>query len=274
MTETATGQTPAVEAASRLRRAYSEGIACAPVRDLIGNDDIQAAYAVQQLLTAERVAGGARVVGRKIGLTSEAVRAQMGVDQPDLGVLFDDMEYLGGQEIPGDLLIQPRAEGEIAFVLGADLVEGDLDAAQVRDSVTYAVAALEICDSRICDWDISFGDTVADNASAGVYVLGPARQTLRDFDPRAATMTMHVDGVLRSTGTGEACLGDPLIAVSWLARQARDLGDPLRAGQVVLSGALGPMVAVGPNQSVTANITGLGAVTTRFGNATTTRSQA
>ncbi|MFF6793676.1 2-keto-4-pentenoate hydratase [Streptomyces filamentosus] len=251
-------------AADRLHRAAVTGTPAAPVRDLIGRDDVTAAYAVQQRLTAERIRAGARVVGRKIGLTSEAVQRQLGVDRPDFGVLFDDMAYADGSTLPPDAVLQPRVEAEIAFVLGADLAEGPLDDAQVRAAVDHAVAAIEICGSRVADWDISFGDTVADNASAGAYVLGTRRVPLAGFDPAAAEMTMTVDGETVSTGTGAACLGDPVNAVVWLARQARDLGEPLRAGQVVLSGALGPMRPVTPGATVHATVTGLGPVSVAF----------
>lgn len=252
------------QAAARLQRASRTGIPCEPVRDLIGRDDLQSAYAVQERLTAARLAAGASVTGRKIGLTSEAVQAQLGVDQPDFGVLFDDMAFAADATIPIERFLQPRVEAEVAFVLGADLAEGPLDADRVRDAVDHAVAALEICDSRVADWDISFGDTVADNASAGAYVLSSERRALADFEPVDAAMTMSADGVEVSTGSGAACLGDPLNALAWLAGQARDLGAPLRAGDVVLSGALGPMHVVGSGAVVRATITGLGSVTARF----------
>jgi 2-oxo-3-hexenedioate decarboxylase/2-keto-4-pentenoate hydratase len=251
-------------AAARLREAADTGTPAAPVRDLIGRDDVEAAYAVQQRLTAERIEAGATVVGRKIGLTSAAVQQQLGVDQPDFGVLFDDMEYDDGSAVPADAVLQARVEAEIAFVLGADLAEGPLDDAQVRKAIDHAVAAIEICGSRVADWDISFGDTVADNASAGGYVLGTHRVPLTDFDPVAAQMTMRIDGETVSTGSGAACLGDPVNAVVWLARQARELGAPLRAGQVILSGALGPMRAVVPGAVVHATVTGLGTVSVTF----------
>ncbi|WP_370416596.1 2-keto-4-pentenoate hydratase [Streptomyces fradiae] len=251
-------------AAARLRAAAATGTPAAPVRDLIGRDDVRAAYAVQRLLTAERIASGATVTGRKIGLTSAAVQQQLGVDQPDFGFLFDDMAHADGSVVPSDAVLQPRVEAEIAFVLGADLAEGPLDAAQVRAAVDHAVAAIEICGSRVADWDISFGDTVADNASAGAYVLGTRRVPLTAFDPVAAEMTLTIDGETVSTGNGAACLGDPVDAVVWLARQARDLGEPLRAGQVVLSGALGPMRPVTPGAAVRATVTGLGTVSVTF----------
>ncbi|MER6980888.1 2-keto-4-pentenoate hydratase [Streptomyces carpinensis] len=251
-------------AAARLRQAAATGTPAAPVRDLIGRDDVRAAYAVQLQLTTERIEAGATVVGRKIGLTSAAVQEQLGVDQPDFGILFDDMEYPDGSVVPAGAVLQPRVEAEIAFVLRADLAEGPLDDAQVREAIDYAVAAVEICGSRVADWDISFGDTVADNASAGGYVLGTRRVPLAEFDPVAAEMTMTIDGETVSTGTGAACLGDPVTAVVWLARQARELGAPLRAGQVILSGALGPMRPVTPGAAVHATVTGLGAVSVTF----------
>lgn len=258
-------------AAERLLAATATGQPCEPVRDLIGSEDVSAAYAVQELLTMERLATGATVTGRKIGLTSEAVQQQLGVDQPDFGFLFSDMAYVGGDVVPHDAVLQPRAEAEIAFVLAADLVDGPLDDRQVRAAIDYAVPALEICGSRIAGWDISFADTVADNASAGAYVLGPRRRGLAEFDPRTVAMTMTIDGVEVSSGSGEACLGDPINAVVWLAQKARDLGEPLRAGQVVLSGALGPMRPVLPGQSVRSEISGLGSVT--FTLAATTESE-
>lgn len=256
-----------LEAAARLRAATSNGTPAAPVRDLIGRDDVEAAYAVQRLNVEARLEGGAQVVGRKIGLTSLAVQEQLGVDQPDFGVLFDDMAFAGGDTIPAGLVLQPRAEAEIAFVLSDDLADGELDLAQVRDAIGYAVAAIEVCGSRVADWDISFGDTVADNASAGAYVLGPQRLSLTEFEPAAAAMTMHINGAQVSVGNGVACLGDPLNAVAWLARTARDFGEPLLSGQVVLSGALGPMRPVSPGDVVKATISGLGSVTFTMGEA-------
>ncbi|NHC23353.1 2-keto-4-pentenoate hydratase [Nocardioides sp. IC4_145] len=252
------------EAADRLVAASRDVRPCAPVRDLIGSNDLAAAYAVQSHLVAARRAAGATVVGRKIGATSLAVQQQLGVDQPDFGWLFDDMDLSGADEVPMSGLLQPKAEAEVAFVLGADLDEGPLDAAQVRGAVDHAVAALEIVDSRIAGWDISFGDTVADNASSGLYVLGTERRTLDEVEPVDVTMRMTIDGEEVSTGTGAACLGDPLNALAWLARAARAYGEPLRAGQVVLSGALGPMRDVHPGATVVAEISGLGSVTARF----------
>ena len=252
------------QAATRLREASETGTPVAPVRDLIGRDDEDAAYAVQRVNLEARLSSGARVVGRKIGLTSPAVQDQLGVDQPDFGVLLDDMAFEDGATIPFGSVLQPRAEAEVAFVLGEDLAEGDLNLEQVRGAIDYAVAAIEVCGSRVAGWDISFGDTVADNASAGAYVLGEERKTLDQVTPADVTMSMAIDGQEVSSGNGAACLGDPLNAVVWLAKKARELGDPLRAGQVILSGALGPMRPVTPGAEVTATITGLGSVSAAF----------
>ncbi|GAA4679642.1 2-keto-4-pentenoate hydratase [Gordonia humi] len=264
MTTTTDSTAAEAQAADRLLQALQTRTACTPVRDLIGPVDLAAAYRVQERLTAGRLADGRTVVGRKIGLTSQAVQDQMGVDQPDFGVLFDDMDYTDGDEVPMDRLLQPKAEAEVAFVLKKDLADGPLDIAQIRDAVDYAVAAIEICDSRIDNWDIAFADTVADNASSGVYVLGTDRKTLDEFAPVEVGMRMLINGDEVSTGDGAACLGDPLNAVAWLATSARDFGEPLRAGQVILSGALGPMRPLQSGDEVTVEITGLGTVTAKF----------
>jgi 2-keto-4-pentenoate hydratase len=149
---------------------------------------------VQARLIADRINSGARIVGRKIGLTSEAVQRQLGVDRPDFGYLLDDMDLTGEPSIPMDRLIQPKVEAEIAFILGQDLTASDLDAVSVRAAVDHMRPALEIVDSRIQAWDITFGDTVADNASSGLFVLGDAKVALERSQPSATEMTMTLDG--------------------------------------------------------------------------------
>jgi 2-keto-4-pentenoate hydratase len=211
-----------------------------------------------------RVAAGASVVGRKIGLTASAVQQQLGVDTPDFGVLFDDMLVGDGATAPMERLLQPKVEAEVAFVLADDIDDAEASVQSVRDAVAYAVAALEIVDSRIADWDISYADTVADNASSGLYVLGSTRRTLAMLEPRSVEMTLLLNGSKASNGTGRDCLGDPLAALAWLARTAAEFGSPLRAGQVVLSGALGRMVDVYPGDMVNADISGLGTVSVEF----------
>ncbi|MGW1617670.1 2-keto-4-pentenoate hydratase [Streptomyces sp. NPDC002172] len=263
-TAVADRETAVAEAAARLARAASDHRPCAPVRDLLGPDDIGLAYAVQRRVVGDRIAAGARVVGRKIGLTSPSVQRQVGVDRPDFGVLLDDMDVTALPAVPSGRLLQPRAEAEIAFVLAADLDTDDLDLARVRSAVGYAVAALEVVDSRVAGWDITITDTVADNASSGLFVLGQQAVRLDEFEPRDVTMRLYADGKPASAGDGTACLGDPLAALLWLARTAREFGDPLRAGQVVLSGALGPLVPTPPGTTVRAEMSGLGSVTAAF----------
>ncbi len=250
-------------ATDRLANAALTKIACAPIADLLGSTDIDAAYRVQARLTDQRLATGARIIGRKIGLTSPAVQKQIGVDRPDFGVLFDDMRYEHDAEIPISRLLQPKAEAEVAFLLAHDIKDAD-DPAAIRDAVALAFPALEIVDSRIADWHIGITDTVADNASSGVFVIGATGTPLEAFEPIDVTMTMRRRDDIVSQGTGHDCLGDPLNALAWLAATAIDLGTPLRAGDLVLSGALGPMVAVAPGDVFEAVIEPLGTVTARF----------
>jgi 2-keto-4-pentenoate hydratase len=265
-------QTTVELAAARLADATTTMTPCSPVRELIDRADIPAAYAVQEIGIAKRVAGGARRVGRKIGLTSVAVQAQLGVDSPDFGTLLDDMLVEQDQPIGADRLLQPRIEAEVAFVLGTDITAADPTPADVAAAVATAHPALEIVDSRIAGWDISLADTVADNASSGLFVLGQGRR-LTGLDTVGVQMEMERDGEIVSTGSGAACLGDPLLALQWLARTATAFGRPLRAGEIVLSGALGPMVAVTPGDSYFARITGLGTVRVVFAAAHTTGGQ-
>ena len=256
-------------AVERLARAQETRVPCAPVRDLIGTDDLDAAYAVQQGLVRGRLAAGARVVGRKIGATSEAVQSQLGVDQPDFGYLLDDMDVSagatpGGGPISMRTLLQPRVEGEVAFRLGRDIDDAEITTAVVRDAVEVALPALEIVDSRIADWAIGFTDTVADNASSGLFVVGTDGRTLDELEPREVAMSLTVNGEERSAGTGAACLGDPLEALRWLAVQAQRYGQPLRAGQLILSGALGPFVPFAPGDRVVATISGFAPLSVTF----------
>jgi 2-keto-4-pentenoate hydratase len=263
------------QAAERLTLAARTGVPTAPVRDVLGSTDVALAYRVQNALTAARKAAGARVVGRKVGLTSPAVQRQLGVDQPDFGVLFDDMLVPSGAEVNSGRLIAPKAEAEIAFVLSADMdgfaaglsPDAPISAADrsaAAAAVDYAVAALEIVDSRVADWDITITDTVADNASSALYVLGDKRIPLGEFAPAEVIMNLEKNGAPASSGNGAACLGDPIHALIWLARTAASLGAPLRAGDVVLSGALGAMVTAEPGTEITAELSTLGRVSVTF----------
>ncbi len=263
-----TSQDSISAAVRRLSEAQATRMPCAPVRDLIGTDDLDAAYAVQQGLVQARIAGGARVVGRKIGATSEAVQTQLGVDQPDFGYLLDDMDVSPRDGRSGPIsmrtLLQPRVEAEVAFVLARDIDDEDITLDVVRDAVDVALPALEIVDSRIADWRIGFTDTVADNASSGLFVVGADGQKLDDLEPRDVTMSLTINGEERSAGTGAACLGDPLEALRWLAVQAQRFGDPLRAGHLILSGALGPFVPFAPGDRVEATISGFAPLRVTF----------
>lgn len=257
---------PVREAARLLGEAAAAVAPCDPVRPLIESAGIDAAYAVQHLLAEEAIRSGRRVVGRKIGLTSTAVQAQLGVDQPDFGVLFDDMEYGSGEEVPLARLIQPRVEAEIVFVMERDLDAERPALGDVLNAIGYALPAIEIVDSRVRDWKISIFDTIADNASSGLYVLGGSPKKIDAFDLALCGMSLERGGEPVSVGCGAACLGNPLNAVVWLARTVARLGRPLRAGDVVLSGALGPMVTVGPGDVFEARISGLGSVSAVFSN--------
>ncbi len=251
-------------AARRLREAHDSRRPCAPVRELIGTLRAADAYAVQELNTAHWLEAGRRLVGRKIGLTARSVQRQLGVAEPDYGMLFADMAYAECDEIAADTLMQPRVEGEVAFCLGRDLRSTQLTMADVIGAVEYAVAAVEIVDSRIAGWDIKFTDTVADNASSGLFVLGTQPRRLADFDPRLCGMVLERNGDGVSFGAGAACLGHPLNAALWLARTMARVGRPLTAGDIVLSGALGPMMPARPGDVFDLRISGLGAVRVVF----------
>ncbi len=246
-----------IQLAARLRSAYSSG-AVPPLRDGLEPTDAVGAYAVQAANTAFWLGEGRRIVGRKVGLTAKAVQAQLGVDQPDFGVLFDDMEIADGGELLASKSLQPKAEAEVAIILNADLPDVDTSPEQVAAAVGEVVAAIEIVDSRIADWKITFADTVADNGSSAFYVLGNDRKQLGGLDLWTCGMALEVNGEVVSLGAGAACMGHPLNAAAWLARTLAARGEPLRAGDVVLTGALGPMVAIHPGDHVKASIGGLG----------------
>ncbi|MFF0508757.1 2-keto-4-pentenoate hydratase [Streptomyces griseus] len=257
-----------VAAADALAEAAARATACPPVRTLLPPDDLPTAYAVQQLGVRRALARGRRLTGRKIGLTSSAVQHQLGVDQPDFGALFADMAVPEGAPVPAGLLLQPKVEAEVALVLDRDLPHPDSTVADVMAATGFCLAALEIVDSRISEWDISIVDTVADNASSGLYVLGSRPVPLNGLDLRAVTMALTRNGKPASAGTGADCLGSPLNAAAWLASTLAAAGDPLRAGDVVLTGALGPMLPAAPGDVFEAQISVLGSVRAEFAMAT------
>ncbi|MGI9824203.1 2-keto-4-pentenoate hydratase [Agromyces sp. Marseille-Q5079] len=256
--------TAALAADERLRIAARSRTACAPVRDLIGDLDQDEAYAVQTLGIDRRLAEGRRVIGRKIGLTSPAVQSQFGVFTPDYGVLLDDMMAADREPIELARFLQPRVEAEVAFVLGRDLESPTTHVADVLRATEFVLPAIEIVDSRIAGWDIRIADTIADNASSGAVVLGTTPRSLDGLDLAAVGMSLdHADEIV-SSGSGAACLGSPVIAVAWLARAVARHGRPLRAGEVILSGALGPMVDVTGPGVYRARLDGLGEVRADF----------
>ncbi|MFE9925367.1 2-keto-4-pentenoate hydratase [Streptomyces sp. NPDC005774] len=260
---------PILKAADILKQAARTGVTCPPVRTLLDADDIDTAYEVQRLNVRRSLTDGRRIVGRKIGLTSPAVQKQLGVDQPDFGALLSDMAVPDGGTVPARRLLQPKVEAEVALVLGADLPFVGPTVADVLRAVDFALPALEIVDSRISGWDISIVDTVCDNASSGLFVLGGTPVPLTAVNLRDVRMTLLRNEEEVSSGSGRDCLGGPLNAAVWLADVLAAAGDPLRAGDIVLTGALGPMAVAAPGDHFDADISGLGSVQVSFAPDTT-----
>jgi 2-keto-4-pentenoate hydratase len=255
--------------ADRLLAAY-DGPPIAPVRTALADGDVAAAYAVQMVQVRRWLEGGRRLAGRKIGLTAKAVQKQLGVDEPDFGHLFADMIYGDGEEAPSTRLQQPRIEAEVAVRLGRDLDMDQITISDVIGAVDYVAPALEVVGSRIKGWDINILDTVADNASSSLLAIGGPVRRLDGLDLVDCAMGMRINGQAVSTGKGSACLGSPLNALVWLARRARSLGSPLRAGELIMTGALGPMAPIAPGDWVEASIEGLGSVRLAIGAETST----
>lgn len=253
------------EVARILSDAASSSKACGPIRDLLGAQNLEAAYKVQQHNINERIKKeNTKIVGRKIGLTAKSVQAQLGVDQPDFGTLLQSMQVGNAGTIPKEELMQAKAEAEIAFVLKEDLTESNLSHVDLIHKVDYAVAALEIVGSRIENWNIGITDTIADNASASHFVLGDVRKKLSEIDLISCKMNLYKNGEKLSEGVGAACLGSPLNAFQWLADKMIEMGSPLKKGDIVLTGALGPMLAGGQGDHFKAEIEGLGEVEVSF----------
>jgi len=250
--------------AERLRQASETKTAIPPLRDEIGLENISMAYEIQKINTDLRLASGARITGKKVGLTSFSVQKQLGIDQPDFGILFHDTEILNGQGISISELMQPKVEAEIAFVLKHDLNGKNLGSVDIINAIDYALPAIEIVGSRIENWNIRITDTVADNASASHYVLGHSPTRLIEFDVVGCEMEMFKNNIAASSGSGAACLGSPINATVWLANKMVEMGNPLKAGEIILSGALGPMVTVEAGDLITAYFEGLGSVSVNF----------
>lgn len=245
------------EAAKRLRDAYA-GEPVAPLRDMLDPLDAHGAYRIQEINTAFWQDQGRRVVGWKAGLTAKTVQQQLGVDQPDFGALFEDMHIADGGVLDPARVLQPKAEAEIAFVLGGDLLDTEITAASMASAIAHVHAAIEIVDSRIADWRITFADTVADNGSSAFFVLADEGKSLSGLDIYTAGMVLELNGGIASTGVGAAALGNPLNSAAWLARTLAARGVSLKAGDILLAGALGPMVTLTPGDHVRAIVGGIG----------------
>jgi len=225
---------------------------------------VEHAYRIQQRMIERRVEAGERIIGKKIGVTSRAVMNMLGVYQPDFGYMLDGMIYNEGASVPIDTLIQPKAEGEIAFILKKDLMGPGVTNAEVLAATECVMPCFEIVDSRIRDWKIKIGDTVADNASCGVFVLGDQAVDPRKIDLSLCGMVLERNGDIIATGAGAAALGSPVNAVAWLANTMGALGIPLKAGEVILSGALAAMFPAQAGDSFRVSIGGLGGCSVRF----------
>ncbi|CAM4231037.1 2-oxopent-4-enoate hydratase [Kerstersia similis] len=249
---------------AELYQALRQRQVIAPLTERHPDMSIEDAYAVQQAMQQLRLADGERVVGKKIGVTSQAVMNMLGVYQPDFGWLTDGMVYNEGEPIAADSLIQPKAEGEIAFVLKKTLKGPGVTAADVMAATEGVMACFEIVDSRIRDWKIKIQDTVADNASCGVFVLGDRLVDVRDVDLYTCGMVLEKNGEVVATGAGAAALGHPANAVAWLANTLGRLGIALEAGEVILSGSLAAMVPVKAGDNLRVTIGGIGGCSVRF----------
>ena len=246
---------------------YEAWLACCPVRPLLEREPditIEDAYQIQERFVARRVQAGERIIGKKIGATSKPVQDFLGVYQPDFGMLLSGMVYQEGDTIDLVTLIQPKAEAELAFVLRADLKGPGITAMDVIRATDYVLPCFEIVDSRITDWKIKIQDTVADNASCGVYVLGKTKGDPRKLDITLAGMVLEKNGELFSTGVGAAVQGSPANAVAWLANTLGELGIPFKAGEIILSGSQSALVPVVDGDELVCTVGGLGTCSVKF----------
>ncbi|MGE0615594.1 MAG: 2-keto-4-pentenoate hydratase [Bacteriovoracia bacterium] len=251
--------------AAALYRARRERKPCPPLTQTAPGLTLADAYRISEINHFERLKEpGVKPVGKKIGLTSKAVQKQLSVYEPDYGYLTSDMLVMDGATAPIGELIQPRAEGEVAFVLKTDLIGPGITSQQVAAAIDHAVVCIEIIDSRVADWKIKIQDTIADNASSAMFVLGARKIPVKDIDLRLAGMTLWKNGEVESSGCGAACLNHPFNAVAWLANAMAKHAVPLRAGDILLSGAYGPVVPVKAGDQVEVEIKGLGRVSCRF----------
>jgi 2-keto-4-pentenoate hydratase len=247
-----------------LIRAHRDRLPVAPLTDLYPDLTVADAYRVQQAVVQNRLSAGHTVVGWKVGLTSKAMQTMLGVDEPDYGAITSDMLRSDGAQLSRSELIAPRVEAEIAFVLTEPLKGPGVTALDVRRATLGVAAAIEIIDSRVVDWRIRLADTIADLASSAHVVVSPHVVPLADFDLRVLGVSVYRNGVVQETGAGAAVLGDPLEAVAWAANKLGNLGITLKAGAVIMPGALHRAVDVGAGDKFEARFDRLGAVSVQF----------
>lgn len=252
------------DAYRHLLQAEVEKKSVLPLMDLYPEMTVDEAYQVQMSAIEQKVRDGQQIVGKKIGLTSIAMQNLLGVDQPDYGHLLDSMEVSNKGIILMERLFQPKVEAEIAFVLRKDLKGPSVTVEDVLDATEYIVPALEIVDSRITDWRIKLQDTIADNASSGLFVLGDERFSINEMDLTKIEMNLFRNGELMNTGYGSDVLGDPALCVAWLANKLSEYNVILKAGEVILSGALSAAVEAQKGDRFTAGFTHLGKVEVSF----------
>ncbi len=248
----------------RLYEAFVSQTTLAPFTEEYPDIQIEDAYRIQERFIQRRLEAGERIVGKKIGVTSKPVQDFLGVFQPDFGQLTSHMIYAEGDEIDLSELIQPKAEAEVAFILKEDLIGPGITAMDVIRATDYVVPCFEIVDSRIDDWKIKIQDTIADNASCGVYVLGEAHGDPKKIDLTLAGMVLEKNGELLSTSTGAAVQGSPANAVAWLANTLGELGIPFRAGEVILSGSQSQLVPITGGDTLTCTVGDLGVCSVSF----------
>ncbi|MCM3592531.1 fumarylacetoacetate hydrolase family protein [Brevibacillus borstelensis] len=250
--------------ADHLAEAERSGLAVEPITKIEPEISVEDAYRVQLLTVGRKVNADDVITGKKIGLTSLAMQTLLGVDQPDYGHLLDSMAVENHGHISCKKVLQPKVEAEIAFFLKRDLKGPRVTALDVMLATEYVVPALEVVDSRIADWKIKLEDTVADNASSGFYVLGGRPGKPDQIDLVMAGMVLYKNGEVMNTGVGAAALGNPAVCVAWLANKLAEFDIPLKAGEVILSGALSAAIAAEPGDSFRARIAHLGEVGIRF----------
>ena len=253
-----------LEAADALAVAELECSPIPPLRQTWPDLDVVDAYEIQLLNIRRRLDAGATVNGHKVGLSSRAMQEMMGVDEPDYGHLLSDMEVHEDRPVRSGRYCYPRVEVEVGFVLGEDLPGEGCTEQDVLDATEAVAPAIELIDSRIADWDIRIGDTIADNASSAGYVLGRDRVKPTDIDLKAIDARLLRNGELVGEGRSDAVLGDPVVAVAWLARKVASFGVTLRAGNVILPGSVHRAVDVRPGDDFEATFDGLGSVALSF----------